>query len=93
MDALAKISYLPAKRLQSFAPAMKRKGRLQVGADADIAVFDSATVIDRSTYQKPGQYSTGIKHVLVNGVPVVTDEKLAEGIYPGEPVVSVVTVP
>ncbi|MCX6604817.1 MAG: amidohydrolase family protein, partial [Acidobacteria bacterium] len=93
MDALAKISYLPAKRLEAFAPAMKRKGRLKVGADADIAIFDPATVIDRSTYQNPAQYSTGIKHVLVGGVPVVTDEKLAEGIYPGQPVVSVVTVP
>ncbi len=93
MDALAKISYLPAKRLETFAPSMKRKGRLKVGADADIAIFDPATVIDRSTYQNPAQYSTGIKHVLVGGVPVVTDEKLAEGIYPGQPVVSVVTVP
>ncbi len=93
MDALTKISYLPAKRLEAFSPAMKRKGRLKVGADADIAIFDPATVIDRSTYQNPAQYSTGIKHVLVGGVPVVTDEKLAEGIYPGQPVVSVVTVP
>jgi N-acyl-D-aspartate/D-glutamate deacylase len=93
MEALNKISTMPAKRLESFAPAMKRKGRIQVGADADIAVFDAATVIDRSTYQNPAQYSTGIKHVLVNGVLVVKDEKLAEGVFPGQPMVSAVTVP
>jgi N-acyl-D-aspartate/D-glutamate deacylase len=93
MDALAKISYLPAKRMESFSPAMKRKGRLQVGADADLAIFDPATVIDRSTYQNPAQYSTGIKHVLVNGVLVVKDEKLAEGIFPGQPILGAVTVP
>jgi dihydroorotase len=72
---------------------MKRKGRIQVGADADLAIFDPGMVIDRSTYQNPAQYSTGIKHVLVNGVPVVKDEKLAEGIFPGQPILSSVTVP
>jgi len=93
MQALHKISYMPAKRLESFTPVMKRKGRIQVGADADIAIFDPATVIDRSTYQNPAQYSTGIKHVLVNGVVVVKDEKLAEGVFPGQPILSAVTVP
>jgi dihydroorotase len=93
MQALHKISYMPAKRLESFTPVMKRKGRIQVGADADIAIFDPATVIDRSTYQNPAQYSTGIKHVLVNGVVVVQDEKLAEGVFPGQPILSAVTVP
>jgi N-acyl-D-aspartate/D-glutamate deacylase len=93
MQALHKISYMPAKRLESFTPVMKRKGRLQVGADADIAIFDPATVIDRSTYQNPAQYSTGIKHVLVNGVVVVQDEKLAEGVFPGQPIRSAVTAP
>lgn len=93
MDALRKISYLPAKRLESFAPDMKWKGRIKVGAFADLAIFDPARVQDKATFQKPGQYSEGIVHVLVNGTPVVEGEKLVDGIYPGQPLLSKVQVP
>jgi N-acyl-D-aspartate/D-glutamate deacylase len=81
--ALAKMTLLPAQRLEKTAPLFRKKGRLQVGADADITVFDPAIVIDRATYADAYQASTGIIHVLVNGVPVVRDEAVQPDVYPG----------
>jgi len=78
MDALRKMSLLPAQRL-----GIQSKGRLQVGADADITVFDPARVIDRATFDNPAQYSEGIPFVLVNGSFVVKDGKLQDGVAPG----------
>jgi dihydroorotase len=86
MDALRRASLAPAQRLEAFTPQMKHKGRLQVGADADIDVFDPATVIDKATFQKPAQYSQGFHYVLVGGVPVVRDGKLDESTLPGQPI-------
>lgn len=86
MDALARMSWLPARRLEDFVPAMRRKGRLRVGADADLVVFDPATVIDRATYEDSHQPSAGIADVLVGGVLVVRDGALVEGAYPGRPI-------
>jgi N-acyl-D-aspartate/D-glutamate deacylase len=83
MDALRKMALLPAQRLEARAPMFKDKGRLRVGADADISVFDPNTVIDRSTYAEPGLPATGFRHVLVNGTPVVRDGKLVEDAVPG----------
>ena len=82
--ALAKMTLLPARRLEQIAPEFRRKGRLQVGADADITVFDPATVIDRATYQNPFQPSAGIVHVIVNGIPVVRDGELLPDVHPGQ---------
>jgi dihydroorotase len=80
MDALRKMSLMPAQRL-----GIQSKGRLQVGADADIVVFDPARVIDRATFDNPAQYSDGIPHVLVNGVFVVRNGELQKGAAPGHP--------
>jgi dihydroorotase len=71
MEALRKMTIMPARRLEGVAPMMAKKGRLAVGADADVTVFDPATVLDRATYEQPAQPSAGIVDVLVNGVPVI----------------------
>jgi dihydroorotase len=71
MDALRKMTLMPAQRLEARAPVMKQKGRLREGADADIAVFDPNTVIDRSTYEDAAIPSAGIPYVIVGGQVVV----------------------
>ena len=83
MTALRKMTIMPARRLEGIAPAMKKKGRLQVGSDADIVVFDPETIVDTATYVGGLSYSRGIKHVIVSGTSVVADGKLLEGRYPG----------
>ena len=86
VTALRKMTLMPAQRLEAIAPSMKRKGRVQVGADADIVVFDPATVVDNATFEGGLEYSTGILHVLVAGTSVVRDGELVEGVFPGQPV-------
>jgi dihydroorotase len=93
MDALRKMTIMPARRLERVAPMMKKKGRLAVGADADITVFDPATVIDRATYEAPAEHSTGIVHVLVNGVSVVENGTLrSDATMPGRAIRGIVRV-
>jgi N-acyl-D-aspartate/D-glutamate deacylase len=84
--ALSKCSLLPARLLQDRVPAMRRKGRLQVGSDADIVVLDPATISDQASYTNSTRASTGIQHVLVNGTFVVRNGNLAAGARPGRPV-------
>jgi N-acyl-D-aspartate/D-glutamate deacylase len=84
MDALAKMTIMPARRLEAMAPAMKNKGRLRVGADADITVFDPARVQDTATFESGLSFSTGIDHVLVNGTPVVRDGNTVPATFPGK---------
>jgi len=86
MDALAKMTILPARRLEANAPRMKDKGRIRTGADADITVFDAAKVRDTATFDKGLQFSEGIRHVLVNGKPVVREGKTVPNTFPGEPI-------
>jgi N-acyl-D-aspartate/D-glutamate deacylase len=91
MTALRKMTLMPAQRLEKRAPAFKDKGRIRVGADADITVFDPNQIIDKATYEEPLQYSDGIELVLVNGVPVVKEGKLVEGVFPGREVRAPIT--
>jgi N-acyl-D-aspartate/D-glutamate deacylase len=86
MQALDKLSLMPARRLEARVPAMKNKGRVRVGADADLALFNPETVIDRSTYTEPDLPSAGVPFVLVAGVFVVRDGVLQEGALPGRAV-------
>ncbi|HXX92623.1 MAG TPA: amidohydrolase family protein [Planctomycetota bacterium] len=83
MEALRKITLMPAQRLEHQAPIFKEKGRIRVGADADVTVFDPARVIDRSTFEEPLRAPEGIRHVLVSGVPVVRDGQVLSGVVPG----------
>jgi dihydroorotase len=83
MEALRKVTLMPAQRLERRVPAMARKGRIKVGADADITVFDPRGILDRATYTEPLKPSQGIKYVLVNGVVVVTGGRVTSGIAPG----------
>jgi N-acyl-D-aspartate/D-glutamate deacylase len=85
-QALSKCSLLPARLLQDCVPAMRRKGRLQAGCDADIVVLDPATISDQASYARSTRPSTGIRHVLVNGTFVVKNGSVVAGALPGRPV-------
>jgi N-acyl-D-aspartate/D-glutamate deacylase len=85
MTALRKMTLMPAQRLEKRAPIFLSKGRIRVGADADITVFDAERVIDKATFEEPLQYSDGIQFVLVNGVPVVKNGTLRSDVSPGKP--------
>jgi N-acyl-D-aspartate/D-glutamate deacylase len=78
MGALRKMTVMPADRL-----GIAAKGRIAVGADADLAIFDANRVTDRATFENPAQYSEGMVYVLVNGVPVVRSGSLVDGVAPG----------
>jgi N-acyl-D-aspartate/D-glutamate deacylase len=84
MTALRKMTLMPAQRLEKRAPIFLNKGRIRVGADADLTIFDPAKIIDKATFDEPLQYSEGIQFVLVNGVAVVRDGKLVENVFPGQ---------
>jgi len=86
METLRRCSLLPAQILADRVPAMRRKGRMQPGCDADIVVFDPATVTDQATYAQTMRPSIGIRHVLVNGSFVVRDSGLVTDSLPGQPV-------
>lgn len=87
MDAVRKMSLMPAQFLERSTSAAHGKGRLQEGADADVVVFDPQTVTDRSTYQHPMEPSVGVQYLLVGGVAVVDGGQLVEGVFPGRALV------
>jgi len=71
MDAVRRMTLEPARRLERRTPMMAMKGRIKIGADADLAIFDPATVIDRATYEDASIPSAGIPYVIVGGEVVV----------------------
>jgi N-acyl-D-aspartate/D-glutamate deacylase len=83
MTALRKMTLMPAQRLEKRAPVFKDKGRIRIGADADITMFDPGRVTDKATFDEPLQYSEGIPFVLVNGIAVVKNGDLVDGVSPG----------
>lgn len=91
MEAIRKMTLMPAQRLEARVPAMRRKGRLAAGADADITIFDAASVIDRSTYREPSLPPVGIQHVILNGVSVVANGRAVESVAPGKAVRAPIT--
>ena len=84
IDAIRKMSLMPAQMLERSTPAARFKGRLQEGADADVVAFNPQTVSDRSTYQHPMEPSVGVEYLLVDGVTIVDKGKLVEGVFPGK---------
>ncbi len=84
MEALRKMTLMPAQRLEKRVPSMRNKGRIRIGADADIVVFDPELIIDRATFKEPTKPPEGIYYVLVHGVVVVKDGSVLDGINPGQ---------
>ena len=87
MEAIRKMTLMPAQMLERSTPEGHKKGRLQEGADADIVVFDPRTITDRSTFQKPMEPSVGVHFLLVGGTLVVDNEKLVPDVFPGRALV------
>jgi len=87
MDAIRKMSLMPAQVLEKSTPAGHARGRLQEGADADVVAFDPATITDRSTYKAPMEPSTGMQFVIVNGTVLIDQGKMMSDVYPGKALV------
>jgi dihydroorotase-like cyclic amidohydrolase len=84
--AIEKMTLLPAQRLEGIAPMMRLKGRIQVGADADITIFNPDTIIDKATFEKGLEFSAGIEYVMVNGSFVLRNGKTVNNVFPGQAV-------
>jgi len=84
--AIEKMTLLPAKRLEGISPMMRFKGRIQVGADADITIFNPNTIADKATFEKGLEFSAGIEHVMVNGTFILKNGKTVGNVFPGQPV-------
>lgn len=85
-EAIAKCALIPAQIMESCAPAFRRKGRLQPGADADIAIFDLDTVGECASFSHMTRPAEGMRHVLVNGTAVISDGQLVRDAAPGRPI-------
>ncbi|MDW6064230.1 amidohydrolase family protein [Streptomyces sp. FXJ1.4098] len=85
-EVIARMTLIPADIAAASAPALRSKGRLQIGCDADITIFDPQAVADRASFAAPLRASTGITHVLVAGQRVVRDSELDTAALPGQPI-------
>jgi N-acyl-D-aspartate/D-glutamate deacylase len=85
MEALRKMTLMPAQMLERSTPGARQKGRLQEGADADIVIFDPQTIADCSTFEKPMEPSVGVHYLLVGGMPLIDERKLVPNVFPGRP--------
>jgi N-acyl-D-aspartate/D-glutamate deacylase len=83
MEALRKMTIMPAERLEKSAPSMRYRGRLSQGSFADITIFDPNTIIDRATYMNSAQYSEGVQYVIVNGTIVLDVGEFVAEVAPG----------
>ena len=87
ITALKKMTIMPAKRLEKIAPSMARKGRLQIGADADITIFNPNTIIDKADFSGL-KYSEGVETVIIDGKIIVKEGRIIENVFPGKPILS-----
>jgi len=87
LDAIRKMSYMPAVRLERSTVEARKKGRVQVGADADLVILDPQTFRDRSTFEKPETPSTGVRFLLVNGTVVIDGGVVVPHVAPGRALV------
>ncbi|MYH61008.1 MAG: amidohydrolase family protein, partial [Caldilineaceae bacterium SB0675_bin_29] len=74
-DAVWKLSGAPAARF-----GLKDRGKLEQGRYADLVVFDAESIQDHATFDRPHRLSTGVGHVIVNGVPIICDGTPVEGL-------------
>jgi N-acyl-D-aspartate/D-glutamate deacylase len=83
MEALHKMTLMPAQVLERSTPVARLKGRLQEGSDADIVVFDPQTISDRATFEKPMEPSVGVQYLVVGGTVLIDGGKMVEDVFPG----------
>ena len=86
MEALRKMTLMPAQMLERSTSAARHKGRLQEGADADIVVFDPQAIADRSTFKDPMEPSVGVHYLLVGGTVLIDEGKIVPDVFPGRAV-------
>ncbi len=87
MEALRKMTLMPAQMLERSTSAARHKGRMQEGADGDVVVFDPQTIGDRATFEKPMEPSVGVHYLLVGGTMVIDDGKIVADVFPGRALV------
>lgn len=78
---------MPADRIN-----ISDRGRLEIGAMADIAVFDPDEIIDKATFDDPHQYAEGVHHVFVNGKAALLNKEMT-GARPGRVLRSMASQP
>ena len=86
LEGVRKCALIPADILAASTPDMRRKGRLQPGADADVVIFDIETLTDRAEFSAMNRPSEGVRHLLVSGQPVIADGVMDVAVRPGRPV-------